>query len=76
MPPGRLQAPQARPRSSLPGSGRPLLTPGAPAVCKQIASSRLVSYQLPAQALDFLSGPPETRTPDPLIKSQLLYRLS
>ena len=22
------------------------------------------------------SGPPETRTPDPLIKSQLLYQLS
>ena len=26
--------------------------------------------------LDFGGGPSETRTPDPLIKSQLLYQLS
>ena len=28
------------------------------------------------QVVDSASGPPETRTPDPLIKSQLLYQLS
>jgi hypothetical protein len=28
------------------------------------------------QALEKIGGPPETRTPDPLIKSQLLYQLS
>ena len=26
--------------------------------------------------LEKIGGPPETRTPDPLIKSQLLYQLS
>ena len=29
-----------------------------------------------AQVLERFGGPPETRTPDPLIKSQLLYQLS
>ena len=28
------------------------------------------------QVLEKIGGPPETRTPDPLIKSQLLYQLS
>jgi hypothetical protein len=28
------------------------------------------------KTLDFIDGPSETRTPDPLIKSQLLYQLS
>jgi hypothetical protein len=32
------------------------------------------SYQL--VFFDFTGGPSETRTPDPLIKSQLLYQLS
>src|SRR3989442_11582927 len=50
--------------------------PAPDAVCKQFASKPLVYYQLPVQALDFLSGPPRIRTADPLIKSQLLYQLS
>jgi hypothetical protein len=29
-----------------------------------------------SEGLEKLGGPPETRTPDPLIKSQLLYQLS
>ena len=29
-----------------------------------------------SEGLEKKSGPPETRTPDPLIKSQLLYQLS
>ncbi len=28
------------------------------------------------QVIEGFGGPPETRTPDPLIKSQLLYQLS
>ncbi len=28
------------------------------------------------ETLGIIGGPPETRTPDPLIKSQLLYQLS
>ena len=53
-----------------------LLARTADAVCKQFASKALASYHWPVQPLDFLSGPPEIRTPDPLIKSQLLYQLS
>jgi hypothetical protein len=29
-----------------------------------------------AEVVEKIGGPPETRTPDPLIKSQLLYQLS
>ena len=74
------------PLASVASSGRLVAVPGvaplassvpAPdAVCKHFASTLLTCYQPPVQVLDFASGPPESRTPDPLIKSQLLYRLS
>ena len=37
---------------------------------------QMTFYGQNAQVLEKFGGPPETRTPDPLIKSQLLYQLS
>ena len=52
------------------------MKPAPTPACKPFASAALACYQGPAQLLDLPSGPPESRTPDPLIKSQLLYQLS
>jgi integrase len=37
---------------------------------------QMTFHRQSAQVLERFGGPPETRTPDPLIKSQLLYQLS
>jgi hypothetical protein len=43
---------------------------------REIAEASLAHAALSLFERGGLGGPPETRTPDPLIKSQLLYQLS
>jgi hypothetical protein len=43
---------------------------------KKLAEQVVCKTAKLSEGLERKSGPPETRTPDPLIKSQLLYQLS